>query len=185
MHTGGGGWRGIKVYPPSEIFAKLVNKNAIKHQKGVASQKNFHNPYIPSLPKFGKNLIDPPPRISNHAHLCFQLHNDVWIAGQSCCETSTGFGCCPTENAVCCGDGLHCCPQGSTCDITTATCIWPQVRQSSLLSPFEILCGKSVFHLKCHFVSFSENNALPNQELPTFLKSGPKSWSENLIGQKI
>ncbi len=27
MHTGGGG--GIKVYPPSEIFAKLVNENAI------------------------------------------------------------------------------------------------------------------------------------------------------------
>ena len=50
--------------------------------------------------------------------------------GQSCCETSSGFGCCPTENAICCGDGLHCCPQGSTCDITTATCIWPQVRAS-------------------------------------------------------
>ncbi len=61
---------GIKVYPPSEIYAKLVNKNAIKHQKGVPSPKNFYNPYIPSLPKFGKNLIDPPPRISNGVHLC-------------------------------------------------------------------------------------------------------------------
>jgi hypothetical protein len=60
------------VYPPSKIFAKLVNKNAIKiikHQKGVPSPKNFHNPYIPSLPKFGKNLLDPPPRISNRVHL--------------------------------------------------------------------------------------------------------------------
>jgi hypothetical protein len=55
MHTGGGGGR--KVYPPSKIFAKLVNKNAIKHQKGVPSPKNFHNRYIPSLPKFGKNLF--------------------------------------------------------------------------------------------------------------------------------
>jgi hypothetical protein len=75
MHTGGvrggvrGGEGGIKVYPPSKIFAKLVNKNAIKHQKGVPSQKNFHNPYIPSLPKFGKNLHDPPSRISNRVHL--------------------------------------------------------------------------------------------------------------------
>ncbi len=48
MHTGGvrgerGG--GLKVYPPSKFFAKLVNKNAIKHQKGVPSPKNFHNPY--------------------------------------------------------------------------------------------------------------------------------------------
>ncbi len=54
----GGGWRGIKVYPPSNIYAKLDKKNAIKHQKGVPSSKNFHNPYIPSLPKFGKNLMD-------------------------------------------------------------------------------------------------------------------------------
>jgi hypothetical protein len=56
MHTG---VRGIKVYPPSKMFAKLVNKNAIKHQNGVHSPKNFHNPYIPSLPKFGKYLMDP------------------------------------------------------------------------------------------------------------------------------
>jgi hypothetical protein len=36
-HKGGG----IKVYPPSEIFSKLVNKNAIKHRKGVPSPKNL------------------------------------------------------------------------------------------------------------------------------------------------
>ncbi len=69
---GAGGWGGIKVYPPSKILAKLVNKNAIKHQKDVPSPKNFYNPYIPSLPKFGKNLIDPPPRISNRVHLCYK-----------------------------------------------------------------------------------------------------------------
>jgi hypothetical protein len=57
--------RGIKVYPPSEMFAKLVNKNEIKHQKDVPSPKNFHNPYIPSLQKFGKNFIDPPTGFSN------------------------------------------------------------------------------------------------------------------------
>jgi hypothetical protein len=49
------------VYPLSEIFAKLVNKNAIKDQKGVPSPHKFHIPYILSLPKFGKNLMDPPP----------------------------------------------------------------------------------------------------------------------------
>jgi hypothetical protein len=72
MHTGGvrGERVGIKVYPPSKIFAKLVNKNAIKHQKGVPSPQNFHNPYVPSLPKFGKNLMDPPSGFSNRVHLC-------------------------------------------------------------------------------------------------------------------
>jgi len=48
------------VYSPSKFIAKLVNKNAIrvKHQKGV-----------PSLSKFGKNLMDPPPGFSNPVHL--------------------------------------------------------------------------------------------------------------------
>jgi hypothetical protein len=64
-----GGRGGIKVYPPSKIFAKLVNKNAIKHQKGVPSPQNFHNPYIPSHQKFGKNLMDPPSGFSNCVHL--------------------------------------------------------------------------------------------------------------------
>ncbi len=67
LPLGGGGV--IKVYLPYKIFAKLVNKNAITHQKGVPSPKNVHNPYIPTLPKFGKNLIDPPPGISNRVHL--------------------------------------------------------------------------------------------------------------------
>ncbi len=60
---------GMKVYPPYKIFAKLVVKNAIKHQKGVPSLENFHNLYIPSLPKFGKNLTDPRPGFSNRVHL--------------------------------------------------------------------------------------------------------------------
>ena len=78
-HRGGeGGEGGIKVYPPSKFYAKLVNKNAIKHQKGVP--KNFHNPYIPSLPKFGKNLLDPPPRISNRVHLWQELSKKIFVS---------------------------------------------------------------------------------------------------------
>jgi hypothetical protein len=33
----------------------------------------------------------------------------------TCCLTPSGVGCCPYENAECCGDGLHCCPQGYKC----------------------------------------------------------------------
>jgi hypothetical protein len=46
---------GDKNVPPSKFFAKHLNKNAIKHQKGVTSPKNFYNPYMPSLSKFDKN----------------------------------------------------------------------------------------------------------------------------------
>jgi hypothetical protein len=44
MHTGGEGERGDKSVPSLIFFAKLVNKNAIKHQKGVPSPKKVHNP---------------------------------------------------------------------------------------------------------------------------------------------
>jgi hypothetical protein len=33
----------------------------------------------------------------------------------TCCLTPRGVGCCPYENANCCGDGLHCCPYGYNC----------------------------------------------------------------------
>jgi hypothetical protein len=67
------GERGIKVHPTSKILAKLVNKNAIKHQKRCTLLKNVDNPYIPSLSKFGKNLMDPLPGFSNRVHLCFYI----------------------------------------------------------------------------------------------------------------
>ncbi len=54
-----GGW--IKVFPPSKFFAKLVNKNAIKHQKGAPCPKFFTTTYIPYLPKFLKKPHGPPP----------------------------------------------------------------------------------------------------------------------------
>jgi hypothetical protein len=50
MHTGSGvgGWGGIKVDPSSKIFTKLVNKNAIKPEKGVPSFKFLKTPIYPS-----------------------------------------------------------------------------------------------------------------------------------------
>ena len=53
--------RGIKVYPPSEIFGKLVNKNAIKHQKGVPSHPNFSQPFYTLPPKFRQKPHRPSP----------------------------------------------------------------------------------------------------------------------------
>ena len=41
----------------------------------------------------------------------------------TCCVLSNGsFGCCPTQNAVCCGDSVHCCPDGYTCDVIKGVC---------------------------------------------------------------
>ncbi|XP_047213527.1 progranulin-like [Girardinichthys multiradiatus] len=41
----------------------------------------------------------------------------------SCCRLFTGeWGCCPLQNAVCCSDKEHCCPQGYTCNVFSKTC---------------------------------------------------------------
>ncbi|MSP53519.1 MAG: hypothetical protein EXR81_04630 [Gammaproteobacteria bacterium] len=37
-------------------------------------------------------------------------------AGSTCCQNNVGgYSCCPFTNAVCCGDGIHCCPNGWVC----------------------------------------------------------------------
>lgn len=41
----------------------------------------------------------------------------------TCCLTNSGVGCCPYENASCCGDGLHCCPSGYMCDTVKSSCV--------------------------------------------------------------
>ncbi|XP_044037303.1 granulin a isoform X2 [Siniperca chuatsi] len=41
----------------------------------------------------------------------------------TCCQLSTGeWGCCPLQNAVCCPDKEHCCPQGYTCNVASNSC---------------------------------------------------------------
>ncbi|XP_042910902.1 progranulin-like isoform X1 [Parasteatoda tepidariorum] len=41
----------------------------------------------------------------------------------TCCKLpGAEWGCCPFENATCCADKLHCCPEGMTCDATSTHC---------------------------------------------------------------
>eukprot|EP01136_Pigoraptor_vietnamica_P008797 Opistho-1_new@44609 len=42
--------------------------------------------------------------------------------GTTCCYQSGRYMCCPMVNAVCCGDLVHCCPQGYYCDLTGGSC---------------------------------------------------------------
>ncbi|KAL2102042.1 hypothetical protein ACEWY4_003803 [Coilia grayii] len=44
--------------------------------------------------------------------------------GDTCCKTlSGGYGCCPLPNAECCSDHLHCCFQGTLCDLVHSRCV--------------------------------------------------------------
>nr|XP_032824373.1 progranulin isoform X2 [Petromyzon marinus] len=43
--------------------------------------------------------------------------------GNTCClSAEQGYGCCPLPAAVCCSDGLHCCPSGTVCDLAHGMC---------------------------------------------------------------
>jgi len=42
--------------------------------------------------------------------------------GTTCCQMVSGFGCCPYENATCCSDQEHCCPNGYECDVSEGKC---------------------------------------------------------------
>lgn len=44
--------------------------------------------------------------------------------GNTCCQTpSGGYGCCPLPNAECCSDHLHCCHEGTLCDLEHSKCV--------------------------------------------------------------
>lgn len=43
---------------------------------------------------------------------------NIYFTGSTCCELLDGkYGCCPLENAVCCDDHIHCCPQTAKCEV--------------------------------------------------------------------
>ncbi|XP_042372227.1 progranulin-like, partial [Plectropomus leopardus] len=42
----------------------------------------------------------------------------------TCCKnTEGGYGCCPLPHAECCSDHLHCCYEGTVCDLVHAKCV--------------------------------------------------------------
>lgn len=44
-------------------------------------------------------------------------------SGTTCCKTQKGsWACCPLPKAVCCEDYIHCCPEGTVCNVAAASC---------------------------------------------------------------
>ncbi|TDH03325.1 hypothetical protein EPR50_G00161570 [Perca flavescens] len=72
-------------------------------------------PWYTKLPATSSIEADPSSVQCNGQHQCPQ-HT-------TCCQLLTGeWGCCPLQNAVCCPDMKHCCPQGYTCNIASNSC---------------------------------------------------------------
>nr|ADV40292.1 putative granulin [Latrodectus hesperus] len=49
---------------------------------------------------------------------------DFCTDDQTCCDgpSQGSYGCCLFPNAVCCSDGLHCCPQNMICNLAEQRC---------------------------------------------------------------
>jgi hypothetical protein len=64
--------------------------------------------------------------------------------GSTCCELdSGGYGCCPYDNATCCSDKEHCCPNGYTCDIPHMKCV-PNKKNGKIISMLQVKQRKRV-----------------------------------------
>ncbi|KAM4598167.1 granulin a [Polymixia lowei] len=44
--------------------------------------------------------------------------------GHTCCSTpADGYDCCPLNQAECCEDHVHCCPEGTLCVVNESSCV--------------------------------------------------------------
>ncbi|XP_071102589.1 uncharacterized protein [Haliotis cracherodii] len=60
--------------------------------------------------------------IPPYAVMCPDGHSEC-SDGYTCCMLNTGvYGCCPLPDAVCCSDGVHCCPEYMSCNLTSQEC---------------------------------------------------------------
>ena len=63
--------------------------------------------------------------------------------GDTCCKLQSGdWGCCPRPNAVCCSDGLHCCPNGFTCNADSSQCLQTMKSHNIMLLPTTVPASK-------------------------------------------
>ncbi|KAK5884784.1 hypothetical protein CesoFtcFv8_018570 [Champsocephalus esox] len=96
----------------------------------------------------------------------------------TCCRLQTGeWGCCPLQNAVCCTDKEHCCPQDYTCNIGSNSCqklIMLQL-ETVPLTPVHLLEHQPLLlpsnkrDVKC-----DETTSCPDGE--TCCKTSPTEW---------
>ncbi|XP_064477414.1 multiple epidermal growth factor-like domains protein 6 isoform X2 [Ornithodoros turicata] len=81
---------------------------------------------------FGPSTSNPQKKLPSAGALLFQSLFSSEITcpdqtrcpgGRTCCKTEDGkYGCCPFSEAVCCDDGVHCCPTGHQCNLAEGTC---------------------------------------------------------------
>ncbi|XP_008414663.1 granulin a isoform X1 [Poecilia reticulata] len=96
----------------------------------------------------------------------------------SCCKLFTGeWGCCPLQNAVCCSDKEHCCPEGYTCDVVSNSCqklILLQLEKLPLIPVFLPEYRLELAPLKPRVVQCDEQKSCPDDN--TCCRTSATTW---------
>ena len=87
---------------------------------------------IPATTRAPQNIVCP-----DEETQCF--------SNNTCCKyESGGYSCCPATDATCCGDGIHCCPSGTTCDLIGRKCreseLYTKLSATSTEAPQKVVC---------------------------------------------
>ena len=107
---------------PEGFVCDIEKKKCLKELKEIPiGLKIRSKPISPLLASYLKEQVETPkkPAIVNCSHGRY-----FCLDGETCCEISAGvYGCCPKPHAVCCNDHIHCCPQGTSCDLLHLNCL--------------------------------------------------------------
>ena len=76
---------------------------------------------------------------------------------QTCCSKGGRSGCCDYKNAVCCNDGVHCCPEATACDLGRGKCLR---RGSITFLSEENFAPKKIISHKKNFAALASKIAL-------------------------
>uniref|UniRef100_A0A3Q2P8Z2 Granulin b n=1 Tax=Fundulus heteroclitus TaxID=8078 RepID=A0A3Q2P8Z2_FUNHE len=89
----------------------------------------------------------------------------------TCCKTPKGeWACCPLPQAVCCKDHLHCCPNGTVCNLEASMCDHPS---GTALMP--LLPNTPVFPLLMENDKCDESTSCPGEA--TCCKTESGEWA--------
>ncbi|RMX59728.1 hypothetical protein pdam_00019018 [Pocillopora damicornis] len=94
----------------------LLKQSTVKMGKIAASKSRDHD----KIPVMKKKLLIKDSNLNDV--LCPDGESEC-PDGNTCCKLHTrDWGCCPFPKAVCCDDGIHCCPGNTKCNIEKKTC---------------------------------------------------------------
>ena len=137
---------GTPVQQDSMVKQASVKQLKFEPQTGSGKISNSLNTILNSNVKTVKeknNVVNKMTAFEVHSVICpggeFECPD-----GMTCCKMVSGqWGCCPMPRAVCCSDGLHCCPHGHTCDLKEGKC---NAQSSVPIDLIELLANRRPIH---------------------------------------